>query len=135
MEASPDRLGAIRENYLPPKDSPFAWATDRINAAADASGIKLEHVRVAKHTAIIPQAPMNVQIKPIPPRFIPYQVHVKLACSYASLRQFIYQMEESNPFVCINHLTITSIKHAPLNHGCEVIFEWPRELSPQEQNR
>ena len=134
-ETQADRLGAIRENYLPPKDSPFAWVTDRINRSADSSGIKIEQVKMINQKSIVPKAPMAVKIKPTPPRFLPYQVHVKLYCSYGKLRRFIQEMEDSNPFVCINHLSITSLKHTPLSHSCEVIFEWPRELPSEEMNR
>lgn len=124
------RIAAIRSQYLlrPTLGSYLVGVSERIDAEAQATGVKIEEIREIGMVNL-PQKKKASNLE----SFKLYVVQVNGEGSYGAITRFLRVMEQANPFFMVTDLGITGQSDAPQAHRFTLRMEWPVEPASEKK--
>lgn len=122
-EAVSQMLKIRTENILRPiLGSYLVGVSEQIESAARATQVHIDEIREVG-VVNIPAKGKNTSLQ----AFKSFVVQVSAEGAYASIVQFLKQMEERNAFFCVNEIVIACQADSPEQQRLSVRMEWPIE--------
>lgn len=116
-------LDQISNRYLPAKDNPLVWVSQRMYYIADKLDVDLEYV-VTTSTKVDLALSRHCHAD-----YTSYPVLVSARCSFADGLQFLRLVEKSNPFVCISEVSFLTNRVTPQSHEFRFVADFPIQVS------
>lgn len=127
---STTQIKASLEKNIVPTENPLSWATEKIYKLARDAGVDIQSVGEMGSSS-----PAWENLVKGDRVFKPYGVRIVAQASYAQLTELIRKLEESNPYLCVTGIMITSQDQNVNKHMINLVVEWPmwgRELKVGE---
>jgi len=119
-EEAMDQLRATMTDIVVSPDSPLSWVTEKVYAVARGVGVDVRSINPVR----LPDSAWEALVKA--GRYLrPYGVQITLEASYAQVLDLIEAFERSNPFLCVNGVTIIGQDQNVTRHLVTLVVEWP----------
>lgn len=126
------------EETVPPRDSPFLWATERAYRLARECGLvidSLQETAVSVPEWVVRDRPRTAadgeSATPEETRLYgPYGVQIAGQADFGQLTDFLGRLEREHPLLVLAALTITAGR-TPERQGFRMVLEWPRFQAPE----
>lgn len=120
-----EQVKLTEDQHIAPTENPLSWVSEKVYRTARGVGVELESVNELS-APNVPWDKGNLKPGTKPSRiFKPYTVQVVAECTYAELLKLVAAIEESNPYLCIVGLSISSQTKDFSKHQVNLTIEWP----------
>lgn len=120
-----DRIRYAFDECIPDPENPLSWATQRVYQDARDVGIDIQSVSASSSRA----SPFG-RGEETARSFNLFAVRIITECTYLNLLEFLQQIEERNPYVCISGLIISTQPKSPERHTISIDLQWPIWTDP-----
>lgn len=120
-----EQIKTTEDMHIAPVENPLSWVSEKVYRTARGVGVEIESVSEMAS----PNVPWDKgALKPGTKAtrvFKPYTVQIATECTYAELLKLVAAIEDSNPYLCIMGLSISSQTKDFSKHSITITVEWP----------
>ena len=115
---------AIESAHLPPQESRFTWALQKITDITHEMGLEAK-VEELRNPRFRPATKSFASIAGNIPMWVPYAVDVRLTAGYEDVKTLAARIQKENPYASVSQMGIYAGGTDVEKHTVTLVVEWP----------